>query len=162
MIRILRRFYYSKKVELKAKKVGEGLKVNFESNVNRNTILGDNVNFNGLDIRGDGKVIIGDNFHCGPDILILTRNHNYDSGTKIPYDKTYIRKRVKIGNNVWLGARVIILPGVSIEEGAIVQAGAVVVKDVPKHGIVGGNPAKIIKYRDVEHYEKLKEAGEFH
>ena len=46
--------------------------------------------------------------------------------------------------------------GVEIEEGAIIQAGAVVVQNVPKYAIVGGNPAKIFKYRNIDHYEKLK------
>jgi acetyltransferase-like isoleucine patch superfamily enzyme len=158
----VKKFYFKKRITKAAKSVGCKLKVNHKSAVNNNTHLGNNVNFNGLFIRGDGNVFIGSNFHSGPDILILTRNHNFDKGKKIPYDETYIRKSVTIEDNVWLGARVIILPGVKINEGAIVQAGAVVVNEVPKCAIVGGNPATVIKHRDIEHYEKLKKESKFH
>ena len=56
-------------------------------------------------------------------------------------------KPVIISNDVWIGGRVIILPGISVGEGAIVAAGAVVTKDVPSYSIVAGNPAVIKKYR---------------
>lgn len=56
-------------------------------------------------------------------------------------------KPVKIGNDVWIGARVIVLEGVNIGDGVIIAAGAVVTKDVPPYAIVGGVPAKIIRYR---------------
>ncbi|MBG0761633.1 hypothetical protein BOO22_19695 [Vibrio cidicii] len=56
-------------------------------------------------------------------------------------------KKIKIGNDVWIGANVILLPGVSIGDGAVIAAGAVVSKDVPPYAIVGGVPAKLIKYR---------------
>ena len=93
--------------------------------------------------------------------MIITENHNYE-GDAIPYDSTYIRKDVTIGDCVWFGNRVMIVGGVDIGEGAIIAAGAVVSKDVPPLAIVGGNPAKIIKYRDADHYNKLKAEGKFH
>ncbi|WP_198408535.1 acyltransferase [Halorhabdus tiamatea] len=126
------------------------------------TSLGNNVNFNGLRIRGGGEVTIGDNFHSGPGCLILTRNHKYDDGNAIPYDDTYVYQSVKIQDNVWLGARVTIIPGVTIEEGAIIQAGSTVTQDIPKGAIAGGHPAEIFDYRDMDHYEHLKEVGMFH
>ncbi len=104
---------------------------------------------------GEGKVIIGNNVIIGPNLTIMTSNHNYE-GELIPYDKVNIIKDVKIEDNVWIGANVNIVPGVSIGEGSIIGMGAVVVKDVPKYSIVGGNPAKVIKYRNVENYTKLK------
>ena len=69
---------------------------------------------------------------------------------------------IVIEDNVWLGNRVIILPGTHIGEGAIIQAGSVVVGEIPKYGIAGGHPAKVFKYRNAEHYEKLKKEGRFH
>lgn len=71
-------------------------------------------------------------------------------------------KKVIIGNNVWFGDRVIVLGGVEIGEGAIIQAGAVVVKSIPPCAIAGGNPAKVFRYRNVEHYNDLKSKGSFH
>ncbi|MGX9365623.1 acyltransferase [Desulfoplanes sp. PS50] len=93
---------------------------------------------------------------------MITQNHNFDHGTAIPYDSTYIYKKIVIKDNVWLGSRVIVLGGVTIEEGAIIQAGSVVVKDIPKYAIAGGHPATVFKYRDIDHYERLKAEGKFH
>lgn len=94
--------------------------------------------------------------------MIITQNHNFDKGIAIPYDDTFVYKTVIIEDNVWFGNRVIVTGNVTIGEGAIIAAGSVVVKDVPPCAIVGGNPAKLIKYRDVEHYYKLKNEGKFH
>jgi acetyltransferase-like isoleucine patch superfamily enzyme len=149
-------------VTLKAKNCGKGLKVNGYSKINKNTYLGNNVNFNGLKVEGKGKVVIGDNFHSGPGCLLITQKHNYDSGKAIPYDSTYILKEINIEDNVWLGSRVIVLGGVTIGEGAIIQAGSCVVNDIPKYSIAGGHPAKVFKNRNIEHYQKLKADGKFH
>lgn len=146
----------TKIVKVRCGVFGEGLRVNMPSIVTRNTILGDNVNFNGMRISGKGKVVIGNNFHSGTECMIITSYHNYDNGRKIPYDETYVSKDVIIKDNVWLGSRVIVLGGVTIGEGAIIQAGSVVVKDIPAYGIAGGHPAEVFKFRDIEHYEELK------
>jgi len=127
-----------------------------------NTHLGKNPSFNGMVINGLGRVTIGDNFHSGTGCLIIASIHNYDKGKKIPYDDTHIEKPVTIGDNVWLGDRVILLGTVTVGEGAIIQAGAVVIKDVPPLGIAGGNPATVFKSRDKAHYDKLKEEKQFH
>ena len=153
---------YRKKVKKIAAKCGDDLKVNNLAHVTPNTFLGDNVNFNGMKIQGKGKVAIGNNFHSGIDCMIITDIHNYDEGVAIPYDKTIISKDVAIEDNVWLGNKVMILPGVTIKEGAIIQAGSVVVNDIEKYAIAGGHPAKVFKYRDIEHYERLKNDKKFH
>jgi len=149
-------------VSVKSKQSGTGLIVNGFSVVNRNTILGDNVNFNGMRIRGRGNVNIGDNFHSGKECLMISENHNFNKGSKIPYDHTYILKDIIIEDNVWLADRVIILGGVRIGEGAIIQAGSVVVRDIPKYAIAGGHPAKVFAERDIKHYLYLKENKQFH
>lgn len=153
--------FYRLIVKLRAAKAGNNLHVNRFSVVSRKTYLGDNVNFNGIRISGCGKVFIGNNFHSGRECLIISQNHNYDYGKAIPYDDTYIAKDVSIGDNVWLGDRVIILGGCNIGEGAIIQAGSVVVGNIPPLAIVGGGIAKVFKYRDKKHYEDLKTAGKF-
>lgn len=88
-------------------------------------------------------------------------SHDYDHGSAIPYGKEVTRKQVLIGDFVWLGQDVTICGNITIGEGAVVAIGSVVVKDVPPFAIVGGNPAKVIKYRDLEHYNKLKEQRKF-
>lgn len=127
-----------------------------------NTTLNHNPNFNGMIIKGGGQVTIGDNFHSGEDCLILTSFHDYDNGSHIPYGKTFINKNVIIKDNVWLGSRVLILGGITIGEGVIIQAGSVVVNDIEDFAIVGGSPAKKFKSRDIEHYIKLKNSNKFH
>lgn len=113
-------------------------------------------------VQGEGCVFFGDNFHSGQQCMIITENHNYDKGDAIPYDTTFEYKKVVIEDNVWFGNRVIVVGNVRIGEGAIIAAGTVVTKDIPKYAIVGGNPAKVIKYRDIEHYDKIKAARKFH
>ena len=117
--------------------------------LSRRTVLGKNPNFNGLHVYGKGKVVFGDNFHSGIECMIITQNHNYE-GKTIPYDDTYIIKDVTIGDNVWFGSRVTILGGVTIGEGAVVGARSAVFKDVEPWTVVGGNPAKVIKTREIK------------
>lgn len=158
----LRRMFWTRRVLLKCGGAEGLVRANYRVDVTRTTFLGSNVHFNGMQITGGGEVKIGDNFHSGTGCLIITQNHNFNHGEAIPYDSSYIVKDVTISDNVWLGSRVIILGGVSIGEGAIIQAGSVVVTDIPAFAIAGGHPAKVFSHRDVEHYMKLKQEGKFH
>lgn len=98
-------------------------------------------------------VEIGDNFISAPGSMILT----HDSSLLF-HAKKYRIEKVKIGDNVFLGANAIILPGVTIGNSVIIGAGAVVTKDVPDNCVVAGNPARIIC--SVEDYiQKCKEKG---
>ena len=136
------------------------IRVNYKSKFTRNTYVKENVHFNGMTIKGCGDVYIGRNFHSGVQCLMLTQNHNYE-GSSLPYDNTYICKNIHIGDNVWLGDHVMVLGGVKIGEGAIIQAGSVVVNDIPKCAIAGGHPAKVFSTRNVFHYEELKRKKSF-
>lgn len=153
--------YYAWKVETTAKEVGPDLYVSKRSRVTERTSLGSNANLHGIHVVGGGSLKIGDNFHAAHECEIHTHNHNYDEGDAIPYDDTMVCKDVKIGDNVWIGARVMIVPGVTIGEGAIIQAGSTVTGDIPKGAIAGGHPAEVFDYRDMDHYEQLKEEGKF-
>lgn len=144
-----------------AEQVGNGVHINHMCKFSRNTVIGNNCHFNGLRISGNGRVVIGDNFHSGENIRILTTFHNFDRGEAIPYDNTSYSKDVIIEDNVWLGESVMILGGVTIGEGAVIQARSVVCKDVPPLAIAGGHPAVMFKKRDEEHYYKLKSEGKF-
>jgi acetyltransferase-like isoleucine patch superfamily enzyme len=160
-LRVLAGIYYRWRVVRAAGGVRGRLKVNGRSRVNANTFLGDNVHFNGLTVLGGGGVTIGDNFHSGRACVFITEFHDYQ-GEALPYDRNKLLRPVVVGDNVWLGHGVIVLGGVSIGEGAIIQAGAVVVSDIPALGIAGGNPARVFKERDSGHYWRLKEQGRFH
>lgn len=128
----------------------------------RNVHIGECVNFNdNVFINGSGKVHIGSYFHTGVNLTIISSNHNFENATSIPYDKVRIDKPVHIKDFVWCGNNVTIIPGITIGEGAIIAAGAVVVKDVPDCAIVGGNPAQLIRYRNKEEFYKLKEEGKY-
>lgn len=123
--------------------------------------IGCHCGFNGMTISGLGGVKIGNYFHSGTDILIMLGSHDYEYGDKIPYGSHYKPKNVVIDDFVWLGSNVIISGNVHIGEGAIVAVGSVVVKDVPPYAIVGGNPAKIIKYRNIDQFKMLKSEGKY-
>lgn len=96
-----------------------------------------------------GKVLIGDDVMMGPQCWIYTQNHEFRYLDKPMRQQGPQREEpVVIGNDVWIGSRVTILPGVHVGNGVIIGAGAVVSKDVPDYAIVGGNPARILKYRN--------------
>ena len=104
--------------------------------------IGKNVIINkGCTMLSVGKVIIEDNVLIGPDVKIVTVNHDYKERHKLCHFKPVIIKK-----NAWICLGSIICPGVTIGENAVVGAGSVVTKDVPDNAIVAGNPAQIIKY----------------
>ena len=109
--------------------------------------IGDNSGL-GVNCFLDGPCKIGNNVMMGPDVIILTSNHRFDN-IDIPMilQGNTPSKPVLINDDVWIGARAIILPGVTVGKGSVVGAGAVMTKDVPRYVIVAGNPAKIIRYR---------------
>lgn len=109
--------------------------------------LGDN---SGIGIRAqiEDDVTIGKNVMMGPDCMIFTRNHEFSDREQPMCTQGFSRTRpVVIGDDVWIGARVIILPGVHVGKGSILGAGAVVTKDVEPYSVMGGNPAKLLKRR---------------
>lgn len=92
--------------------------------------------------------VIGRDVMMGPEVVMLSASHEF-SDTNVPMRQQGAppRRRIVIGDDVWIGTRAIILPGVAVGSHAIIGAGAVVTKDVPEWAIVGGNPAKVIKSR---------------
>jgi acetyltransferase-like isoleucine patch superfamily enzyme len=157
----IKSYYYEFKVRRTAEETGSSLYVRGKAAVNSNTKIGENAYFHGIMIYDHGSVTIGDNFHAGEGCKILTENHTYDTGDALPYGDTNRREHVEIGDNVWLGRDVTVLPGVTIGEGAIIQAGSTVVDDIPEGAIAGGHPAETFDYRDMDHYNRLKSEGKF-
>ncbi len=111
------------------------------------------------ELYAEGGIAIGAYTKLGEGCLILSTGHNYKSRSRIPYDHVGLLRRVQIGKNVWIGCRCTILGGVKIDDGAIVGAGSVVTKSVPKYAIVAGNPARIVGWRDKGNYDALERAG---
>ena len=144
-----------------AKSVGNNFWCYGFSTVNKNTVLKEHVNCNGLTVVGHGNLTIGRYFHSGAELLIITQNHKYENANAIPYDENIIYEDVEIGDFVWVGSRVTILPGTKIGEGAIIQAGSVVHGEIPPLAIAGGNPAKVFKQRNEEEFYRLKNEGKF-
>ena len=79
----------------------------------------------------------------------------------MPYGDDYVLKDVIIGDAVWVGMNVLILPGANVGEGAIIQAGSVVHGVIPPCAIAGGNPAKVFAWRDKDRYERLKKESSY-
>ncbi len=124
--------------------------------------IGDHVYIgHGVALHGVGGITIGDNVSFSPHVHIHTSNHRYEDGEAIPYDRVSYLKPVRIESHCWIGANVLICPGVTIGEGAVVAMGSVVTKDVAPLTVVGGNPARPIKERDREHFKRLKAEGRF-
>lgn len=113
-------------------------------------------------IECSGGVSIGKYFHTGRGLTIFSTNHNYNNGSAIPYDEEIIIKPVVINDFVWCGANVTIVPGVTIGEGVVIGTGTVVTKDVPDLAVIGGNPHRVIKFRDEKNYFKNKNMRNFY
>ena len=113
-----------------------------------NIEIGNNVNINhGSELYGNGGISIGNDSMIAYNVSVFSDSRKYKGVKKLKSMKGRIKKKVSIGNDVWVGARSIILPGVTICDHAIISAGSVVTKDVKEWDIVGGNPAKKISSR---------------
>ncbi len=126
-----------------------GKNVNIEHNAtfSSRTSIGDNSGI-GVNCVCGGELIIGRDVMMGPNVTIFSRNHEF-SNTDIPMWKQGFKeaKPCCIGDDVWIGKGVMIMPGINIGSHSIIGAGAVVTKDVPEWAIVAGNPAVVKKYR---------------
>lgn len=94
-----------------------------------------------------GEIIIGNDVQIGPKTVIWGRDHGIVKGELIR-KQPRVKRSIRIGNDVWIGANATILKGVCIGNGAVIGAGSVVTRDIPENAIAVGNPAKVIKYRD--------------
>ena len=139
----LRRFFAKRIIAY----AGDNINIERGATFGRRLAIGNNSGL-GVNCQVQGTVSIGDNVMMGPDVLIYTTNHEFKD-KDIPMQKQgYQPERpVSIGNDVWIGSRVIILPGVHIGDGCIIGAGAVVTKDVAAYCVCAGNPAKVVKER---------------
>ena len=128
-------------------KCGEKVNVEKGAEFSSKSSLG---NFSGIGINASfGEVHIGDNVLMGRDCVGITRNHGFMQKDVLIKRQGYLQEKpIYIGNDVWVGHRVIILPGVHIADGCVIGAGSVVTKDTLPYSVVAGNPAKFIRYRE--------------
>lgn len=127
-----------------------GKNVNFEKGATFGYALsiGDNSGV-GVNCELNGEIEIGNDVLMGPEVVIYTQNHEFMNKDVTIFEQEFrAPQKVVIGNDVWIGRRAIILPGVKVGTGAVIGAGAVVSKDVPEYSVVAGNPAKVIKTRE--------------
>ncbi len=118
------------------RKLGEGITIGDRTAIGMRNFL-----------HGGGGIVIGDDCLLGPDVILISENHIADD-LEIPIRAQGERRaRILIEDDVWIGAKAVILAGVTVGRGAIVAAGAVVTKDVEPHAIVGGVPAREIGRR---------------
>ena len=101
-------------------------------------------NYNCFFSANTDDIVIGNDCLLGPDVLIINSNHDFGKGLLIR-EQSNLSKKIVVGNNVWIGAKSIILPGVIIGDNAVIAAGSVVNKNVEANTMVGGVPAKLIK-----------------
>ena len=112
------------------------------SDYGKNIQLGANVFINsGCCFQDQGGIEIGDGCLIGHQVVIATLNHDFDPSKRAEMTA----KKVVLGKNVWVGSHATILPGVTVGDGSIIAAGAVVTKDVPERCIAAGVPARVIK-----------------
>lgn len=113
--------------------------------------VGDNVQI-GVDnfIQASGGLTLGNNILLGPGVKVWSINHRFDDLTKSIVEQGYNRDAVIIGDGVWLGANVFVLPGVQIPEGCVVGACSVVTKKTyPPFSILVGNPCRVVGHRNL-------------
>jgi acetyltransferase-like isoleucine patch superfamily enzyme len=142
-----RNIFYEKTLPVCGKKiyVHPGVYLSYPQNIE----IGYNVFINrNTYIAAPVLVKIGDNVMIGPFVMLNSGSHNYENPNQIIRDQGHKLLPIIIENDVWIGGHVCVLPGVSIGEGAIVAANAVVTKNVEKYTIVGGIPAKFIGKRE--------------
>ncbi|MEZ5317434.1 MAG: acyltransferase [Vicinamibacterales bacterium] len=128
-----------------------GRRINVEQGANFHTgwevELGDDSSL-GVNCRVPYDLKVGRDVMMGPDVVIIGENHRWtDVTTPMRLQGFQAYRPVRIEDDVWIGARAIVLPGLTIGRGAIIGAGAVVTRDVPPFAICAGNPARIIRYR---------------
>ncbi len=120
------------------------------------THFGKNVyaNFN-LTLVDDTDIFVGDSVMFGPNVTVATAGHPIDPALRLKVGQFNIP--VRIGNNVWIGANSVILPGITIGDNSVIGAGSIVTKDIPKNVVAVGNPCRVLRpisERDKEYYYK--------
>ena len=129
-----------------AKRCGKKVRVKHNADVSPDIEVGDFSEL-GTGCRIHSNVKIGDYVIMGPDVKIYSRDHIFDDIDKPIALQGKVAKETTIGDDVWIGANVVITAGANIGDHSVIAAGSIVTNDVPEYAIVGGNPARVIRSR---------------
>lgn len=128
----------------------------------QNTYFGEAVSIQqGFSSRGLGKLIVGSHVHIGENVTIGTSDFHFDRSDVLPGSPQMFSGDITIGDCTWIGDHVLVMPCVSIGEGAILAAGAVITEDIPPLSIVSGSPAKVVRKRESAYYEFLRKQSRY-
>lgn len=126
-------------------KIWDGVQVDYPQSL----IVGENTSVNrGAVLNCGGGIRIGSNVLIGPGVIVYSQNHQYRDADALIRAQGYVRKPVVIEDDVWVAARAIVLPGVTLARGCVIAAGAVVTKSTEPLGVYAGSPAVRIGLRD--------------
>lgn len=150
--KILNYYSYTHVTELRQVKLGRGVIVapNVSLANGRNIEIGDRSRI-GANVSiwagpGQGRIVIGPDALFAPNVMLTAANYRFNDGSPVTA-QAMDEGDIIVGRDVWFGYGVVVLPGVTIGDRAILAAGAIITKDVAPNAIVGGNPAKVIGQR---------------
>lgn len=139
-------------------KIGKNVRFEMVSHFPNGSEIGDWTKIIQMNAVGVGKIKIGSYCRLSWGIQAVTFNHDY-LADEIPFGDARIPREIEIGDFVWIGCNVVLLPGTKIGEGAIIQGGSVVRGTIPPYAIAGGNPARVFMARDPEKFKRQKAEG---
>ena len=152
LIKIVNYYNYSHVKPMRRLRIGRDYRISPDANFSneQNITIGERVSIGSRCFLwagpDKGRIVIGDDVLFGPEVVITAANYRFNDGA--PVTKQLMEEGdVIVGADVWIGARAIILPGVTIGDGAIIGAGALVRNDIPAFGIAVGVPARVVGQR---------------
>lgn len=138
-----------------------GWTVNYPCAFTRNSYVGNDCHFNGMKVLAPDGLNLETIFIPVQKFWVLTQNHNYFSPSALPYDELDLPSDVRIGNAVAVGSRVTILPKAVIEDGSGHTSWGGRFWSSTSGAVYGGNPATLIKLRDIERFNRLEAEGKY-
>lgn len=154
LVKIINYYNYSHVQPLRKMMVGTDPRISPDVNFSSawNIVIGDRVSIGSRCFLwagpGKGRIVIGNDVLFGPEVLLTAANYRFSDGAPVT-KQAMDEADIVIGDDVWIGARVIILPGVTIGDGAIIGAGALVRGHIPAYAIAVGVPARIVGQRQI-------------
>ncbi|MCU9848004.1 acyltransferase [Defluviimonas sp. WL0024] len=154
-VKVLNYYNYTHVAELRKVTRGQGVSISPTASFSngQNIVIGDRVHVGANTSLwagpGAARIEIGSDALIAPSVMVTAASYRYNDGSPVT-DQAMNEATVRIGRDVWLGYGAVVLAGVTIGDGAIIGAGAVVRTDIPANAIVAGNPAAIVGQRRIQ------------